>query len=260
MGANNPPVKKKCSICNETKDLYLFYKNKKSKDGRLCRCKVCDEKIHEEWRKNNKDHEQTMRRERYNKNREANINRAIEWNKANPERAKKAKDKWNDKNKRKIAKAQKAWRDKNIEMVRNTKKIWRENNIEKVRECARQHNKKMRSTPKGKLHSSFAISIYKTLRGVKNGRRWECLVGYTVDELKKHLEKQFTDGMTWENYGEWHVDHKIPKSVFNYETPEDIDFKKCWALSNLQPLWKLDNLIKYNKLTKPFQPSLAMAI
>jgi hypothetical protein len=60
----------------------------------------------------------------------------------------------------------------------------------------------------------------------------------------------------WKNYGEWHVDHKIPQSAFNFETPEDIDFKKCWALKNIQPMWAKENIIKSNRINKPFQPSL----
>ena len=75
---------------------------------------------------------------------------------------------------------------------------------------------------------------------------------YTVDELIIHLEKQFTEGMTWDNYGEWHLDHKIPDSSFNYSSVEDDEFKKCWALENLQPLWELDNLIKGKKIIKNY--------
>jgi len=62
--------------------------------------------------------------------------------------------------------------------------------------------------------------------------------------------------MTWDNYGKWHIDHVIPTSVFNFEKPEDDDFKRCWSLQNLQPLWALDNIKKGNKLEKPFQPKL----
>jgi 5-methylcytosine-specific restriction endonuclease McrA len=62
--------------------------------------------------------------------------------------------------------------------------------------------------------------------------------------------------MSWDNCNEWHIDHIIPKAAFNYEKPEDIDFKKCWALKNLQPLWAKENHEKKDKLLKPFQPSL----
>jgi hypothetical protein len=63
-----------------------------------------------------------------------------------------------------------------------------------------------------------------------------------------HLEALFTEGMTWDNYGEWHVDHKIPMSSFQFETTDDREFKLCWCLDNLQPLWGPDNLSKGTQL------------
>ena len=62
--------------------------------------------------------------------------------------------------------------------------------------------------------------------------------------------------MSWENMDEWHIDHIIPKSAFNFETYKDMDFKRCWSLSNLQPLWAGENSRKHNHLEKAFQPSL----
>jgi len=56
-------------------------------------------------------------------------------------------------------------------------------------------------------------------------------------------------------YG-WHIDHIIPKVVFNFKKPEDEDFKRCWAMSNLRPLWSHDNLVKNTKIYKHFQPRL----
>lgn len=61
-----------------------------------------------------------------------------------------------------------------------------------------------------------------------------------------HLERLFLPGMTWENYGKngWHIDHKMPKNLFSYDTTDDSQFKECWSLSNLQPLWWRDNISK----------------
>lgn len=84
-------------------------------------------------------------------------------------------------------------------------------------------------------------------------------IGYSIEALKRHLEKQFLPGMTWENYGKWHIDHIIPKAAFNIESVNDIDFKRCWALKNLRPLWAHDNCSKRDTLEKPFQPSLTIA-
>jgi hypothetical protein len=73
--------------------------------------------------------------------------------------------------------------------------------------------------------------------------------------------KLFKPGMTWENYGTyWHIDHKVPVVVHNFNRPEDIDFRLCWALRNLQPLEALENMKKQDKLDKPFQPSLRLAV
>jgi len=99
-----------------------------------------------------------------------------------------------------------------------------------------------------KLDVNISSAIRKCLKGQKGGREWEKLVGYTLEDLKKHLENQFDEKMNWENYGTyWHLDHKIPKSWFNYEKPEDEEFKECCALENLQPLEAKKNLIKNNK-------------
>ncbi len=54
--------------------------------------------------------------------------------------------------------------------------------------------------------------------------------------------------MSFENYGEWHIDHVVPASNFSYDSFEDKEFKDCWALSNLQPLWAEENLKKGDRL------------
>jgi hypothetical protein len=114
------------------------------------------------------------------------------------------------------------------------------------------------STMKGRLDRRMSNYIRMSLNGTKGFRSWESLVGYTLKDLIKHLERRFKIGMTWENYGKWHIDHVIPQSAFHYTTPDDIDFKRCWSLSNLQPLWANENVAKSDKILKPFQPSLKL--
>lgn len=73
-------------------------------------------------------------------------------------------------------------------------------------------------------------------------------IGYTVQELRNHLESKFTDGMTWDNYGKvWHIDHIKPDCLFKYTSVNDKEFKEAWALNNLQPLFAIDNLKKGKK-------------
>jgi hypothetical protein len=103
---------------------------------------------------------------------------------------------------------------------------------------------KSRSTPKGKVDNRMGVAIYQALKAGKNGRSWEGLVGYTRDELMRHLEQQFKRGMSWRNMGDWHIDHILPRSMFCYSSPDDPDFKACWALSNLRPIWGRDNIQK----------------
>lgn len=150
----------------------------------------------------------------------------------------------------------KEWRANNKEKARESGRKWREANKEKVKEYLRKW-KASNKDEKWKLNNSMSGGIRKSLKRGKAGKHWESLVGYTVDALKRHLEKQFVSGMAWDNYGEWHIDHIIPLAAFNYETPEDIDFKKAWGLKNLQPLWASENMRKRDKLNSHFQPSFA---
>ena len=152
---------------------------------------------------------------------------------------------------------------KNREQNIKREKEWRAKNKEKIRIRRKKYRikeKKLRcNDSKFHLNRNISISINKSLfKKNKNKRHWEALVGYTLKDLRKHIEKQFTEGMFWENYGKWHIDHEIPISAHNFTKPEHEDFKKCWALSNLQPMWAKENMSKGARLTKPFQQSLLM--
>jgi hypothetical protein len=117
-----------------------------------------------------------------------------------------------------------------------------------------KHSEKIRAklkveiaTPRGSMDNMISSGVGRGIkRGSKNGRRSFDLVGYSLDELMAHLESKFEPWMTWENYGRggWHVDHVRPLASFSYETPDDPDFKKAWALSNLQPLGESENIAK----------------
>jgi hypothetical protein len=98
------------------------------------------------------------------------------------------------------------------------------------------------------LRVDFPSQIRKSLINGKSGRKWETLAGYTLNQLMAHLERQFLNGMTWENRGNgWHIDHIVPLSSFKFTSPDDPEFKAAWALTNLRPLWKRDNLEKGSK-------------
>ena len=86
------------------------------------------------------------------------------------------------------------------------------------------------------------LQFIKSVKGTKTGRTEE-LLGYTAEELKTHLESLFQEGMTWDNQGDWHIDHIIPQSYFT-----SIDqIRECFALSNLKPEWGEWNMSKGNR-------------
>lgn len=86
----------------------------------------------------------------------------------------------------------------------------------------------------------------------KGDERTREILGYVPSELKIHLESQFVEGMTWDNYGEWHIDHRKPISLYLKEGI--LDPKEVNRLSNLAPLWGRDNLAKgssYSDISAP---------
>lgn len=78
--------------------------------------------------------------------------------------------------------------------------------------------------------------------------RVECLLGYTISDLMRHIEAGFSSGMTWQkfNQGLIHIDHIQPQCSFDLS--DHSQWRRCWSLSNLQPLWWRDNLRKGGKL------------
>lgn len=141
----------------------------------------------------------------------------------------------------------KDWRAKNTESEREKKEIWKKNNPERHKGYVLKSVKKYLATPQGRLHNSVAARIRRTIKGGKGGQRLRSIVGYTGRQLMVHLEGQFRDGMNWENYGKWEIDHRRPICSFRYKTVNDIEFRDCWALENLQPLWRKENRSKGGK-------------
>lgn len=143
----------------------------------------------------------------------------------------------------------------NKKEIENRRKIrlLKKSNYEKYKVKQKRAQDKRRSIIKNKISDNISLMVRQSLKRVsasKNGCHWETLVGYTIEKLKKHLESQFTEGMGWKNYGlyGWHIDHKKPISSFHFDSLKDREFKKCWALENLQPLWAKENLSKGAKL------------
>jgi len=162
-----------------------------------------------------------------------------------------ANKRYYSKNKDTINEWYKGWAKDNRDNLKKYAKQWNLNNREHVNKYKREYEKKRRAEdPKYRLGVRTRTAVYTCLKeaSVVKYRSTFAILGYTIEELMNHLENQFTEGMTWDNYGEWHVDHKIPMASFQFETTDDLGFKECWCLGNLQPLWGEDNLSKGTKV------------
>jgi len=145
----------------------------------------------------------------------------------------------------------KIWSEKNREHLKEYHKKWREENIDKWRETKRTYEKTRKANdPIYKLINNFRTAIYQVLKenNVKKNGHYFDILKYSPDDLINHLESKFTDKMTWDNYGEWHVDHILPISSFDIKEIGDEEFMKCWELKNLQPLWGNENIKKSNRI------------
>jgi hypothetical protein len=159
--------------------------------------------------------------------------------------------KWRDKNKEYMSEKSKKWFLENKDKWNKYIKEYRENNPDKIRQIKRDYERNRKaSDPLYKLISNFRTAIYQVLKesNVEKNRHYFDILQYTPEELIIHLESQFKDTMSWDNYGEWHVDHKLPITSFNIEEMGDKEFMKCWALENLQPMWGEENIRKSNKI------------
>jgi hypothetical protein len=143
------------------------------------------------------------------------------------------------------------WYEQNKEHRKEYLKEYREKNIDKIRKIKRDYERNRKaSDPLYKLISNFRTAIYQVLKesNVEKNKHYFDILQYTPEQLITHLENKFTDKMSWDNYGDWHVDHKLPITHFNISEMGDSEFMKCWALDNLQPMWGDENIKKSNKL------------
>ena len=104
------------------------------------------------------------------------------------------------------------------------------------------HKKRMKADPSYKLVHTLRRRVSLVLLGIKKSAATMDLVGCTVEFAKLHIESKFLPGMTWDNHGEWHVDHKRPCASFDLADPAQQ--RECFHYSNLQPLWARDNCSK----------------
>lgn len=112
--------------------------------------------------------------------------------------------------------------------IREYKRLWEQN---------RSH-----THPEFKIRKNLRTRIYHAIKSTKKIDTTMRLVGCSLEYLMAYLESKFTDGMNWNNYGQWHIDHIRPCASFDLT---DLNQQKqCFHYTNLQPLWGKDNLSK----------------
>lgn len=240
---------KKCSRCKEVKPINEFGKDRQKKEGLSPCCKECQRTTGKIYYLKNAIKVCKRTNEYYKKNKEyineRNRKYTKEWYRNNAESQRElARQRYKNNIEKEKARRIK-YRETHLEYFKEYNKKWRENNPKYSGTWTKNRRDK---DPKFRLSKNISREIRKAIDINKNGRRWEDLLGYTLCDLVAHLEKQFKDDMSWGNYGKWHMDHVKPIDSFDFTSYNDPQFKECWSLANLQPLWAEENMKKSNKL------------
>ena len=191
-------------------------------------------------------------------NKEKISERGKKYCQANKEKIAQRKKKWREANKEKISEQRKKYYQANKEKAAEYKKKYYHANKEKLAEKLKKYkeaNKEKRAEyqrERRKTDSLFKMKSYVRTRmcvafknkGYKKNSKTENMLGKSYEKVKKHIGRQFQKGMTWSNYGEWHIDHIIPLSSAKTEA----ELLKLCHYRNLQPLWATDNISKGAKI------------
>lgn len=156
---------------------------------------------------------------------------------------------WRDANKGKVKAYNLAYREAGYKSTAHAA-AWRANNLDHARDRdARYMRERRASDPAFRLLGRLRVRLGQMIGG-KAGRRTEELLGYSMSELRTHIERQFTEGMRWDLVasGAIEIDHIIPVSHFKITTTDCPEFQACWGLPNLRPAWKADNRSKGSKV------------
>ena len=224
--------KKTCTKCNIEKTIECFNKQKMGKNGLRPTCKICQSIDGKQYREKPENKEKIrIHRKIYNKNNTENKSISYKnYYKNNYEKESKRKKKYREDNPEKIKEMGRIYRNKPETKEKQNK--WRKNN---------PHNIACRT-----ILNSYLRRVNKK----KEGHTID-LLGYSALDLKNNITSLFTDGMSWDNYGEWHIDHIKTVISFDKGTHPSI----VNALNNLQPLWattrEINGVIYEGNLNRP---------
>lgn len=224
---------KYCTNCEETKPIAEFYKDRRTKDGYVSQCKQC-KKLHQRiYANTHKEERKAYRKKYWKENSEKLSSKNKLYYKSNKENILEQKKKYYAQLKTKIRKSQKEYYLSNRASIQK-----------KQRTYERERRKKDSNF---RLRLSLRKRLYQAIKGQYKAGSAVKDLGCSIEYLKVFLEAKFFDGMTWKNYGAWHIDHIVPLASFDLANREQ--FLKACHYTNLQPLWAEDNITKGHALS-----------
>ena len=195
--------------------------------------------------------------EAYANNPEPTRERARQWGRDNPERVRERVAKWDEENPGRANERSRQWHADNREIANERSRQWYADNteyaLERDRQYRAEHAEQIGDYFRNRLATDIMYKMRVYLRGrlnqaIKNDYKAGSSVqdlGCSIEQFKAYFEQLFKPGMTWSNWGDWHIDHIKPLSVFDLTDREQ--FLMACHYSNLQPLWKSENLAKGSK-------------
>jgi len=241
----------KCSLCKDIKDSKLFGKCCRSKSGRKSHCLPCARTLATTYRNKYKKEDISKFKllkkisdaKSHNKNRSSRLSKMRLYKGSNKDKIKEMNKTYYQRNIEKVSKVGKLWRENNKDIVKLKKAEFYQKNKPTIRILRQKYYKERYGKD---VHYRLAVVLRARMRqALKKESKVGSAVtdlGMSVPDFKKYLENLFRGGMSWSNYGEWHIDHIKPLSSFNLSSPEE--FKIAAHYTNLQPLWKEENLSK----------------
>lgn len=226
------PLKKECSKCGEVKSLDQYDKHKSCKYGVCSYCKVCDRKANKKWKCDNAEQLKSSKSEHYRSNKDRI--------------SQQKKDRYRRDRETILAQKQRYYRENRERLIERMKE-YHQQRKGTPEACRNEYfNKRRKEDPLFNITQRVRTRIGHMLRaeGLSKKAKTTVMIGCDWETLKDHLESQFTEGMTWDNRGEWHIDHIIPLSSASTEE----GLMDLCHFTNLQPLWAGDNLRKGSKV------------
>lgn len=124
-------------------------------------------------------------------------------------------------------------------------KYYQQNKVKINQQRKKYRNQRLKTDIDFKVRHYLRHRIYMAIKGYIKSENTLQLLGCSIEQLKKHLELKFTNGMSFKNYGKWHIDHIKPCASFDLRKKSEQ--RKCFNYTNLQPMWAKENLEKSDK-------------